>query len=391
MIMFLSSANTARLINAFKIQDRCLNYREFAPRLYNYCQSLGFEAGKIMPSTAFCADESQGYPTLIMNKHFGTFPFNHGRVGGIVATDRHQPYADHGRDLLILQASHVGYDTGTGKFGALKRLYTEGRKCSPACGKIANVLQWYIDEHEFARSHVYLEFVDNTPVVTIDNQLLNDERVEGLFINLHRMTAADSEDRFAPAALHVTGQSFAASSQLLETLGRDAWKTGQRVEIGHHLLPELFYFKRQIYPTLESQQEGGHRLEENLIIAMPWILTSPEPMLAAAKINTQVEFDRAFRMVAREPAYAGKRLLLISGINIDISPGEASEANQMPVVKFVPWAAYYQDMDHSHFSLEQDALYQALCQQSSENPNQLNLDAAVDRCDDAVRVSESPE
>jgi len=282
----------------------------------------------------------------------------------------------------------VGYDAKTGKFGSLKRPYTEGTKCSPACGKIASVLQWYVDEYEFARSHIYLEYVDNTPVVTIDNQLLNDARIEGLFINLHRMTVADSEGSFATAKLHVTGQSFTASEQLIATLGADAWRSDQRVEIGDHLLPELFYFKRQIYPTPESQQEGGHRLEENLTIAMPWILTSAEPMLAAAKINTQVEFDRAFRMVAREPAYVGKRLLLISGINIDISPGDGSEANLMPVVKFVPWAAYYQDTDHSHFALDQDALYEVLCQQSRDNPNQLNLETVIERSDDQMRVSE---
>jgi hypothetical protein len=62
---------------------------------------LGFGVGNIMPSRAFCADENQGFPTILITKHFGTFPFNHGRVGGIVATDRHGP---HAQDMVIIRA-----------------------------------------------------------------------------------------------------------------------------------------------------------------------------------------------------------------------------------------------------------------------------------------------
>ena len=78
-----------------------------------------------MPSRAFCSDESQGYPIILIAKHFGTFPFNHGLVGGIVATDRHGPHAHHGKDLVIIQASHVGYDPESGRFGVYRRLQTE--------------------------------------------------------------------------------------------------------------------------------------------------------------------------------------------------------------------------------------------------------------------------
>ena len=97
-------------IGGFEINGMRMPYDLFMPRVYNWCLSLGFEAGKIMPSRAFCSDESQGYPIIMMAKHFGTFPFNHGLVGGIVATDRHGPHAEHGKDLVIIHASHVGYD-----------------------------------------------------------------------------------------------------------------------------------------------------------------------------------------------------------------------------------------------------------------------------------------
>ena len=81
------------LIEAYRLEGRMMRYSQFVPRLYNLCKALGFEPGRILPSRAFCSDESQGYPTILITKHFGTFPFNHGRVGGIVATDRHGPHA----------------------------------------------------------------------------------------------------------------------------------------------------------------------------------------------------------------------------------------------------------------------------------------------------------
>ena len=97
----------------FKIEGRLFRYSNFVPRFYNLCKSHGFETGRIMPSRAFCSDESQGFPIILITKHFGAFPFNHGLVGGIVATDRHGPHSHHGKDLVIIQASHVGYEPET--------------------------------------------------------------------------------------------------------------------------------------------------------------------------------------------------------------------------------------------------------------------------------------
>ena len=82
------SSNLQAVIGDFQIDDM-MRYSLFVPRLYNLCKSPGFEPGKIMPSRAFCSDENQGCPIILITKHFGTFPFNHGMVGGVVATDRH--------------------------------------------------------------------------------------------------------------------------------------------------------------------------------------------------------------------------------------------------------------------------------------------------------------
>ena len=81
--MFSSKNSYLAMWGPFHIEGMLLRYSGFIPRLYNVCKSLGFEPGQIMPSRAFCSDENQGYPIILITKHFGTFPFNHGRVGGI--------------------------------------------------------------------------------------------------------------------------------------------------------------------------------------------------------------------------------------------------------------------------------------------------------------------
>ena len=90
--------------HSFNVDNMAMRYSDFAPRFFNFCLSLGMHSNNIMPSRAFCSDENQGYPIILIAKHFGTFPFNHGRVGGIVATDRHGPHSDHGKDVVIIQA-----------------------------------------------------------------------------------------------------------------------------------------------------------------------------------------------------------------------------------------------------------------------------------------------
>lgn len=144
------------LLGAFKMAEVSMRYSLFVPRAYNLALSLGFTAGKIMPSRAFCSDESQGYPIILLAKHFATFPFNHGRVGGIVATDRHGPHAHHGQDLFIIQASHVGYDPDTERFGIYRRLQTETQNETSNCGKICETLSRYSHEYEFAQNNILL-------------------------------------------------------------------------------------------------------------------------------------------------------------------------------------------------------------------------------------------
>jgi hypothetical protein len=351
-----------------RLGGMAIRYSQFVPKLYNYCLSLGFEPGRMMPSRAFCSDESQGYPVILLTQHFGTFPFDHGTVGGKVATDRHGPHAHHGEDLVIIQASHVGYDSEQQRFGVYQRRRTAQGGFGSNCGKLSAVLDWYQQEYSHARNDVQLGSVDGTPAVFIDNALLDPQRAEGLFLHLDRLI-----DPAQPAPLRVlsTSKAFAAAPSLRanwpEHPGPDAKRPA-----GDLLSADLFFFRRQ--PVVGP--EGHDLLEEAIAPAMPALVTSPNPALDAARYHTQIEFDRTYRSIQREPAYHGKNVLFVSGLNVDVSPrGDLL----FPLTKFVPWAACARLRNGTNFLLEQAALFQTLAAQPVENAAQISFDVAIER------------
>jgi len=367
------------LLGAFHMAEVSIRYSRFVPQVYNLVRSLGFEQGKITPSRAFCSDESQGYPIILIAKHFGTFPFNHGLVGGIVATDRHGPYAQHGKDLFIIQASHVGFDPETQRFGVYRRLQTEDQVETSNCGKICGALDWYSHEYEFARNNIYLYKENNEHKVVIDNQLLHLEREQGLLLKLDQFVPVDARGAPAPEQSLSTAKVFSVSPALHKHLKDYQWKSGHGAPIGRHLHPDLFFFRRNI----SHHAEGRDHLEKNLINVMPYVVTSDWPALTAAQANTQVEFDRAFRTIVQEPAYKGKKVMFISGLNVDISP---QQGQLFPLTKFIPWAAYVQDGRGNHETWDQAELFNRLRQQSTDNPDQVDLEKAIEIMERAEEI-----
>lgn len=361
----------SNLLGTFKIAPVSMRYSQFVPRVYNLAKSLGFEAGKIMPSRAFCSDESQGYPIILLSKHFGTFPFNHGLVGGIVATDRHGPHAHHGKDLFIIQASHVGYDPESGQFGTYRRLQTENQSETSTCGKICGVLDQYLSEYTFACNNIHLISEDGNHKIMIDNHLLHTEREEGLMLKLNRFVEVDEHGIPLPELSQSTAKVFRPSKELYKYLDNYDWKTNHKEAIAHRLHPDLFYFQRNI----NKHPEGQDHLEKNLINVMPYIVTSEWPALTAAQANTQVEFDRSFRSISQDLNYKGKKVFFISGLNVDISP---PKDQLFPLTKFIPWAAYFQDEQGNQEIWEQAELFEKLSQQSIENPDQIDLESAIE-------------
>ena len=358
------------VLNDFKLEGMMIRYSQFVPRLYNFCLSQGMEPGKIIPSRAYCSDESQGFPVILLAKQFGAFPFNHGRVGGIVSTDRHAPHASHGKDIMIIQASHVGYEPATKEFGIYRRIQTEDCHHSTNCGKILGIIKWYMDEYQFACNNIYLEPSNSKHFdISINNLLLHEERDEGLLLELKKIIAYNNSGESNLKRSLSTARSFEASPELVRSIG-NKWTKQKRMPIGNLLKPELFKFKHHLNVDEESQ---GH-LEANLIDPMPWIVTHHAPALAAAQITTQVEFDRTCRTIIIEEGYKNRNLIFISGINIDISP----RIDQVfPLTKFIPWAAYVQKSDGNHFILEQQELYDTLMSFDSENKQEIDLEEAI--------------
>lgn len=368
--MYRATGLISNLLGAYHMAEVAMRYSLFVPRVYNLAKSLGFEPGKIMPSRAFCSDESQGYPIILIAKHFGTFPFNHGQVGGIVATDRHAPHAHHGNDLVIIQASHVGYDPESKRFGVYRRLQTEHMSETTNCGKICGTLDWYQHEYEFARTNISLLEEGGEKKVVIDNLLLHGERDQGLLLRLDKLVTVDEYGNPVPDYSKSTAKVFRASPALLEYLKDYEWKSDPGEEIGARLHPDFFYFKRNISLDLE----GKDHLENNLIDVMPYIVTSEWPALIGAQANTQVEFDRTFRTIVQEPSYKNKKILFISGLNVDISP---QEGQLFPLTKFIPWAAYVQDESGNHRTWEQAELFERLQKQPTDNPDQVDMETAI--------------
>ncbi len=88
--------------------------------------------------------------------------------------------------MVIIQASHVGYAPINKRFGVYRRLQTDDSCETSNCGKINGALEWYLHEYEFACQNIFLSKENNEIKVTIDNLLLHNDRVEGLFLNLEK-------------------------------------------------------------------------------------------------------------------------------------------------------------------------------------------------------------
>ena len=375
-----------RQMAPFKIDGLAMPYPEFVPKLYNLCRGLGFRKGLIMPSRAFCSDENQGWPIILLTKHFGTFPFNHGRVGGIVAIDRHGPHAHHGEDSVILQASHVGYDPITGVYGKCSRPMMEGTIISDSCGKIVHVITPYLEQYEFAKGRIFLHRDDKgTHLITVKNSFIDfasNPVKDGLVLRLENIAKMSDNGQIMPVAALSTMHTYEVSEDFRKAIDSSGytWKGGEGESIGKYLTDDLFYFREHFHETDDSIL-----LERNLIQFMPSIVTTNNPPLRAAKVNVQLEFARTVESIRRGPEYKGKNLLYVSGLNIDIS-----EYKEYPATTyFVPWAAHIQlkggapkDYDHP---VEQDDLFEMLMEQDSVNLEQTDLKEKIGQMLEAPR------
>ena len=109
----------------------------------------------------------------------------------------------------------------------------------------------------------------------------------------------------------------------------------------------------------------------------------PIENISFSLVNTQIEFDRAYRTILSEDSYKDKNLAFIAGINIDISP---QQGQLFPITKFVPWAAYVQTRGGKVFLLEQEELLEALLSQSTDNPDRIEMSKAIRAMEETPEV-----
>jgi len=176
--MFVQTAGISKQRPGFPMKN--IRFSEFVPRLYNLCtEHAKMRHGTIMPARAFCSDGSQGYPTILMAKHFGTFPFDYGQIGGVFDFGRSPAFATHGKDLVIVQGTHVGYDAQTEKYGRYPRHRTaitvDDVKYTANCGHVAGVIHPYLKGYQSAAAHTGVRWCSesNKYFVSIRNFFLD--------------------------------------------------------------------------------------------------------------------------------------------------------------------------------------------------------------------------
>ncbi|MEO8327722.1 MAG: hypothetical protein ABI618_17870 [Nitrospirota bacterium] len=81
--------------------------------------------------------------------------------------------------------------------------------------------------------------------------------------------------------------------------------------------------------------------------------------------------------------YSGKQVVLISALNIDIS---FRDGQVFTLTKFVLWAAFVKQKDGLGHLFEQKELFHELLKQREDNPDKVDLEAAIQKMEDAKEM-----
>ncbi len=342
------------------IHAYAMDYASFIPRLYNLCQSFDLKARRIRLASAFCMDEDQSYSQLLLAKHFGSFPVDLSFIDGTLDCEAFNEFSAHAGDMVIIQASHIGYNPLKSAFCTSPDPASDVVGGEISCHSLCTAIEWCQQEYNFARQQIQLERSKDNTMIVIDNGLLNDDRQHGLFLNLENLVAREEGgEENELIETRSTAKVFKASRRLANQM----IQRQTVAPIGQLLSPDDFYFR---FPDLE--RKTGLAIE-NLSEYMPLIVTSQQPSLMAAQINTMVEFDRNSRYIKKCDNFRG--IVYLAGLNVDI---QSSKPVQFQQTRFIPWAAYIRVGEGAHSTMEQDALTNKLFSQSHNNPDQLNLD-----------------
>ena len=158
--------NIQASLGHFRMEGYWFRYSSFVPRLYNWCRELGFDAGKIMRSRAFCSDDSQGYPVILLAKHFGAF------------RSISQEKAYRGRNLLYVAGLHVDISPAEGQLFPLTKFIPWAAYVQLSSG------ERYILEQEALFACLNARSAENSEQIALDAAIQMMEDAEEVHLHL---------------------------------------------------------------------------------------------------------------------------------------------------------------------------------------------------------------
>lgn len=266
---------------------------------------------------------------------------------------------------------------------------------SGTCGKVVGVMGPYEKAFEALLGRIRVRADGEQVLLSVSNLLLPSSSGEGsdqlaflVFDDLFEKGALENpvlekgtstvfraSESFAKQfkKLMATQEGQAVEEEIDQSDLQLGWRSLKNSKLAHLLTSNMFTFKKPAELLLGEE----NRLERSLLPHLPKVLTSPyDNELSASLICMQSEFDRSVHSVAAEPTYKGKNLILISGLNIDVSPAQDLE-EAFPATMFLPWAAYVQLADGKRHVVEQQELVSELFSRSTDNPDELDIENSI--------------
>lgn len=303
-----------------------------------------------------------------MAKHFSTLTVDIGTENGWINYTKIP--VEYGTDLVVLQCSHVSGAPRSKAYDGHQRSEPTNEQQAHTCRYQSEILHWYQSEYHIAQNSIWLRKADNRYLLSIDNQLLDEGRGEGLFLNMNKMAQRDSAGNYIIVKQYTTAKAFVASEDFVYRATESNLQDEQVILIGQYLYSDLFYFKLNKEGIPEKEQ---YRIQK-LNVLMPQIITSPWPAQSLAQAIVQIEFEHNFRILAKENKYQSNNIIYIAGVHQHAM--QTSKRTITPTL-FFPWAAYIQQSNGSNVILEQLDLVAHLNQYAVGNPNEINQEAIM--------------
>ncbi|MFH1672603.1 MAG: hypothetical protein ABIF87_04165 [Pseudomonadota bacterium] len=280
----------------------------------DYCK---FDMAETMPVKVECPDESQGLKTLYMIATFGTYPFVGGKLGAELDTKAIAPASHHAENLVYVMGGHTGYDGESKTWGKIYREKEGG--FSACCGKLAGVMGPYLNEYEYAKTHIKLFKADGQVFIEIPNRLLGIHSIDetqsaklSLEPSLIRGDPESGGGMKSESPRSVTFEIHPDLNYTLETTKRDI--THDPTPIGDDLTGDYFKF------VWASSDPYPDDITRRLHPLMHQIVSSSDypPMVTVANVHTWIEFNRFVDAMHTIPDVVPKGIFGVSGLTVDL-------------------------------------------------------------------------